>query len=139
MTFAQGAIGGILHDEKGDAIFYVKIKATHDMGMHETSEHACLGTESLSVFTREVGMQYFDSCLCVEVQVFSQVDLGNATSPDETKQAIVANLLSYTVSHTRLLTLWFQGSHGRDKPWSRDKSGTYYHETPWQADAFVSW
>jgi len=48
-----------------------------------------------------MGMQYFDGCLCVEVQVFSQVDLGNTPSPDETKQAIVAKLLSYTVNHTR--------------------------------------
>ena len=31
------------------------------------------------------------------------------------------------------------GNHGRGKPWSRDKSGTYYHETAWQGCAFVSW
>jgi len=30
------------------------------------------------------------------------------------------------------------GTHGRGKPWSLDKSGTYYHDTPWQADAFIS-
>jgi hypothetical protein len=55
----------------------------------------------LTALAGEVGMQDFDSCLCAQVQVFSQVDGSPAPSPDETEQAIVAKLLSDTVAHPR--------------------------------------
>src|SRR5437660_8575763 len=99
MKFAQHAIGSILHHQKRDTIFYIKVEDAHDMGMRETSQHACLSAELLATLTGEVGMQHFDGCLCVEVQVFSQIDLSKAPSPDETNQAIVAKLLSYAVDH----------------------------------------
>jgi hypothetical protein len=69
--------------------------------MRETSHRARLSAELLTGLAREMGVEHFDGCLRVEVQVLSQVDLGNATAPDETKQAIVAKLLSYTVGHAR--------------------------------------
>src|SRR5947209_2972850 len=82
VALAQGAIGCILHDQEGDTIFYVKIVDADNMGMDETSKRACLCVELFFLFTRELGMQDFDGCLGVEVQVFSQVDFSKATSPD---------------------------------------------------------
>src|SRR5579884_3780132 len=99
MNFAQRAIGSILHHQKRNTIFHIKVEDAHNMGMREMGQHACLSAELLATLTGEVGMQHFDGCLSVEVQVFSQIDLSKARSPDETGQAIVAKLLSYAVDH----------------------------------------
>jgi len=48
-----------------------------------------------------VGVQQLDGCLRAQMQVLSQVDLGETPSPDQTEQEIVAKLLSYTVAHPR--------------------------------------
>src|SRR5438132_5931701 len=99
MKLAQRAIGSIHHHQKRDTIFYIKVEDAHDMGMREMSQHACLSAELLATLTGEVGMQHFNSCPRVEVQMFSQIDLSKARSPNETDQAIVSKLLSYAVCH----------------------------------------
>src|SRR5207253_478794 len=81
VVLAQCAIGGILHDQKGNTIFYTKIEDTHDMGMKKASQHECLTAKLLTALTCEVRMQHFDGCLRIEVQVFSQVNFSKATAP----------------------------------------------------------
>src|SRR5947209_2244998 len=99
MKLAQCAIGSILHHQKRDTIFHIKVEDAHDMGMRETGQHACLSAELLATLTGEVGMQHFNSCLRIEVQMFSQIDLSKAALTKQANQAIVAKLLSYAVDH----------------------------------------
>ncbi len=101
VALPQGAIGSILHNEKRQTIFYLKVQHAHDMGMYEARHRARLAAQLLLVLISEVGMQHFDGRLSAQVQVLSQVDLSKAPSPDQMKQAIVAKLLSYTVAHPR--------------------------------------
>jgi hypothetical protein len=77
VALAQGATRGIVHNEKGDTIFYGEIVDTDNMGMDETSKRTCLSVELLFLLTRELGMQDFDGCLGVEVQVLPQVDFSD--------------------------------------------------------------
>src|SRR5215467_3749592 len=90
VALAQGAIGGIVHDEKGDTIFDGEIVDADNMGMDETSKRACLRVELHFLLTRELGMQDFDGCLGIEVQVLPKVDFSKATRADQMEQAIVA-------------------------------------------------
>src|SRR5207245_6397773 len=99
MALPQRAVGSIFHDEKGEAIFDSKIEDAHDMGMSEASNGACFLIESLFILTCKVDTQYFDGCLRIEMQVFSQVDFGKVTSPNQIEQSVVAKLLSHTVGH----------------------------------------
>src|SRR5579863_2969378 len=46
-------------------------------------------------------MADFDGCLALEVEMLAQVDGGLASLSQETKQAIVAELLSNAVDHVR--------------------------------------
>src|SRR2546421_999790 len=101
MVLAQRAPGGIVHNEKRQVLLHVKIEDAHDMGMHEASNGACLRAKKLDVLTDQVGMQHFDGRLSVEVEMLSQVDVSKATLPKQTQQAIVAQVLSYTVGHPR--------------------------------------
>src|SRR5207244_2479857 len=56
MALPQGTVGCILHDEKGDAIFYPKLEDTDDMGMCESSHCARLGAEFFTLRTCKPGM-----------------------------------------------------------------------------------
>src|SRR5437764_7323483 len=101
LALAQRAIGRILHHQERKAILYLKIENTHNMRMHQTSHRARLAAQLLAGLTREVSMHHLDGCLCAQMQVLSQVDLGETPSPDQTEQAIVAKLLSHAVAHPR--------------------------------------
>src|SRR5947207_11103185 len=90
VVLAQGAIGGIVHNEKGDTIFYSEIMDADNMGMDETSKRVCFCVELRFLLTRELGMQDFDGCLAAQVQVLPQVDFSKATLADQMEQAIVA-------------------------------------------------
>jgi hypothetical protein len=53
------------------------------MVMREASNGACLGIEPIFIFTRKVGIQHFDGGLRIEMLVFSQVDVGKVTPPNQ--------------------------------------------------------
>jgi hypothetical protein len=89
VTLAHGATRGVVHDEKGDIIFYSEIVDADNMGMDEASKRACLRVELLFFLPRELGMQDFDGCLSTQVQVFPQVDFSKATLADQMEQSIV--------------------------------------------------
>src|SRR5690242_7895048 len=101
MMLAKRATGSILHDEKRQAIFYLKVQHAHDMRMDEACHRACLVAQLFPALICEVGIQHFDGCLRAKMQVFSQVDFGEAAPPDQTEQVVVAKLLSDAVAHRR--------------------------------------
>jgi len=67
--------------------------------MHKARNQACLSVELLTVLVRQVDTHHFDGRLHAKVQVFPQVDFRNYALTKQSEQAIVANLLTYPVSH----------------------------------------
>jgi hypothetical protein len=100
VALPQTAIGGILHDEKGDTLFYPKLEDTDNMGMREPSHDAGLGAQFFTLLTCEPSMEYFDSCLGTEVEMFAQIDVGKVTSPNKMEELIVTEVSSNTVTQS---------------------------------------
>ena len=53
------------------------------MGMRETSHRARLAAKFFTLLICEPSVQHFDGSLGVEVQMFTQVDVGKATLSDQ--------------------------------------------------------
>src|SRR6266536_5974200 len=76
------------------------------MRVRETRQGLGLARKLLGILVGEPRVQELHGCMAVEVDVLSQVDLGETSSSQQTKQAIVAKLLAFTsdaVSHNTLL------------------------------------
>lgn len=82
-SITHHSLGSILHDEKWSTIFYPKLEDTDDMGMRETSHQARLAAKFFTLLICEPSVQHFDGRLGVEVQMFTQVDIGKATLSDQ--------------------------------------------------------
>src|SRR5713226_6296866 len=97
---AQGAVGGIVHDQERDAILDIEVKQSHDMWVSERCNGLGLAVEVLDVGSVcQLGVQDFDGGLHVEPQVLAEIDFGETSSSQKIHEAIVPKLLAYTVDH----------------------------------------
>src|SRR5205085_11439101 len=69
------------------------------MGMCQTGDDLCFGNELVHGVGGELRMQHFDGGLCVEIDMFPKVDVGEATSSNHTDEAVVAKLLAHAIGH----------------------------------------
>ena len=90
MSVAQRAVGGVVHDEERDAILDIEVQHTHNMRVDERCDGLGFAVEVLDV-----------GSLHVEPQVLAEIDLGETSASQETYEAIVAQLLTYTIRHTK--------------------------------------
>src|SRR6266567_5161691 len=98
MVLAQCPTRGIAHDQERGAIDDIEIKDAHDMGVFEAGDGVSLLLETLHFApVGKARVQDFDGSGGTQTQMFAQVDFCEATSPQETDEAIVAELLADTV------------------------------------------
>src|SRR6266849_1326161 len=101
MLAAQRAVGGIVHDEEGHAVFDIEVQHAHDMRVDERCDGLGLAMKVLDVGSVcQVGVQDFDGGLHVKPQVLTEIDLGEASASEQAHEAIVAQLLTYTIRHS---------------------------------------
>src|SRR6266699_2770315 len=136
VALAQGAIGGIVHDEKRNAVLHAKVEDADDVGVDEAGDGAGFIAELLHTAADQAHLKHFDGCLGIQVNMLAEVDVGEPALPDYTHQVVAAELLSNEVGHLsypslRLcwrMTLIMQlrmapvGPHGTRK-------GCHYHDT----------
>ena len=73
-----------------------------NVGVYQVGDGASLLQKAFEVFVMcHFGLQDFDSDLRFEVNMLSQVDIGEASSPDQVDHAVVAKLLACAVPHAR--------------------------------------
>src|SRR6266849_7233538 len=102
MLAAQGAVGGVVHHEERDAILDIEVKNAHNMRVDERCNGLRFAVEVLDVGSVcQLGVQDFDGGLHVEAQVLAEIDLGETSASQEKHEAIVAQLLTYTIRHTK--------------------------------------
>src|SRR5437588_13082821 len=101
MTLAQSAMRGIIHDQKRSPAFDTKLEDTYNMGMDQVGNRTGLGTELVHIIAGQLSMEYFDGRLGPEVNMFSQIDLCEATFSQQANQLIVAKLLPYVIGHPK--------------------------------------
>ncbi len=99
MARAQGAAGGILHHQKGDALMHREVQHAHNMGVRKAGQGPRLGHEARCLLLTEPCVQDFDRRPVLEVQVFPEIHLGKAAPAQQTQQVVVAQLLSNMISH----------------------------------------
>jgi len=100
VTLAQGAVGGILHDEERSAVLYAKIEDGDDVWVFQVGDDAGFVAELLDVFAGDLRFEDFDGGKGAKVDVFSEEDFSKAALPDELGKLIVAKLLTYETCHT---------------------------------------
>src|SRR6266571_4907478 len=100
MALAQGAVGGVVHDQEGGGVFNVKVENAHDVGVDKGGDGFGFALEVISGFVGELGMQDFDGRLLGgEAQVLAEVNFGEASTSEEADEAVVAELLAGAVGH----------------------------------------
>src|SRR5439155_381565 len=100
MMVAERAMRGILYHQKRSTILHCKIQHAHNVRMRETCQCLCFLHEAGGVLFAELCVEDFEGGRSFEVDMLAQVDLGKASLAKESRQAIVAQLLSHTVGHT---------------------------------------
>src|SRR5581483_6064912 len=75
MTFSQAAKGGIVHHEIREMALHTEVEHAEDMRVSEMCHHTGFLEKSFLFVTRELGSSYFNSCLQLYKDVFTQVDL----------------------------------------------------------------
>src|SRR5947199_10630231 len=101
MSSAQCDIRSVFHCQIGSLILDTKIVHAYDMGMGELRNRAGLTTKSFLLAGFHAHMQYFDGCWPLQVLMFAQVHRRERSLPQHTQQAVMAQLLPYTVNHIR--------------------------------------
>src|SRR6266849_4151785 len=101
MLAAQGAVGGVVHHEERDAILDIEVKNAHNMRVDERCNGLRFAVEVLDVGSVcQLGVQDFDGGLHVEPQVLAEIDLCETSTSQQAHEAIVAQLLTYTIRHS---------------------------------------
>lgn len=80
---AQGAVGGVLHDQIGQAVLHAKVQHAHDMRMFESGDGARLGEKVGQIIFPQAGMQDFDGGLALEMEMLGEVDLCEAAFAEQ--------------------------------------------------------
>src|SRR6266566_4101511 len=97
MPLPERAIRRILHHQKRQAVLQSIIEDAHDMRMGQAHQHLGFLQKDCSLLLCECRVADFECSLALEVGMLAQVDRSLATFSQQTKQAIVAKLLSYAV------------------------------------------
>jgi hypothetical protein len=101
MALPQSPIGGIVEYKKGDFIHDTEIQHAHNMRMHQTGEGARLPKKPLKIIAFYSGLEHLESNRRIEIHMLREVDIGKAAATDETRDAIISQLLSNVVCHAR--------------------------------------
>lgn len=96
---AQSAFRSIVHNQKGSVVLDAEIKYADDVWMSQAADCLCFVDKALEVVAGDLRVQDFDGCLRLQIDVFSEVDLGEATFPKEADEAVVSELLREGVTH----------------------------------------
>ena len=79
VQLAQGPIGCIVHHQKRRGAFHTKVQHTYDMRMDQVSNGAGFATKLLDLPASQLSMQHFDGCLGLQIDMLTQVHLGEAS------------------------------------------------------------
>src|SRR5579884_123051 len=99
MALPQSPIGSIVEYKKRDFIHGAEIQHAHNMRMHQTGKGARLPQKSLKIIALHPGLEHLESNRRIEIHMLSKIDIGKAASTDETRDAIISQLLSNVVCH----------------------------------------
>ncbi len=103
IALAQRAVGGILHHQKRGAALHAKIEDAQDMRMLQPGDSLRLAEKVIQIAFAQAGMQHFDGCLRLQVEVFAQIDLGKAALAQQPQQPVVAQLLPHAISRHSII------------------------------------
>ncbi len=89
----------VVHHEKGSFPVPAEVDDAHDMGMRQARDGARLGEKTLHVLGCQLGVQHLDGDPRLQVDMLTQVDLGEAALVKQAQDMIVAQLLSCAICH----------------------------------------
>src|SRR5579859_1997409 len=101
ITLTQRTVGSVLHHQKRHILLHTKVQDTYNMRMVQSSQGTRLRPETGGIILSQLGEQHFNRSLALQIQMFTQVDFRKPTFSQQTRQLIIAKLLSYTISHQR--------------------------------------
>src|SRR5207249_103122 len=103
MKLAQRAFRCVVHNQEGNVILHAEVQDAYNVRVPEVSNGLSFGDKACHIVLSELRMQDFNGGLCFQVEVFTEVDIGEAPLSKQANEAIVAQLLSYAIN----------SSHGR--------------------------
>src|SRR2546428_14091319 len=89
----------ILHHKEGNIVHHVVFQDAHDRGMSKMSDGTCFLKKAVFIFVGQTHLEHFVGSLSVEIDMFAEVDISEAALSEYTDQAVVCELLAYTVWH----------------------------------------
>src|SRR5579884_3769197 len=99
---AQRAMRRVIHHQKREVVLYAGIEDAHNMRVNQTGDGARLVKKCIDVLARQPGLQHFDSDQRLEIDMRTQVDIGEAALAQQAFQLIVSKPQAAIVSHTLL-------------------------------------
>src|SRR6266700_4978788 len=86
VALAQGAIGGIVHDEKRNADLHAKVEDADDVGVDEAGDGGGFAAELFHTAADQAHLKHFDGCMRIQVDIHVDVDLALHTLPRDAHQ-----------------------------------------------------
>src|SRR6266487_4689451 len=100
ITMDHALLVSIVHHQVRRLCHDPEVIHPNNMGMVQLCDGTRLAPERLKGGRLHLHMQDFDRGRSFQVEVFAQIDRSKAPLPKQTEQAVVAKLLSHTISHT---------------------------------------
>ena len=79
--------------QKGSVVLDAEIKHADDVRMSQATDGLRFVDKALEVVAGDFRVQDFDGCLRFQIDVFTEVDIGEASFPKEVDEAVVPELL----------------------------------------------
>jgi hypothetical protein len=96
----EGPTRSVVHNEKrGPVLLHSKVMHAHDVGMLQAGERLRFSEELIYLLVFERGVQDLERCPAFQEEMLAEVDLGEAPSPEQAQEAVVAKLLADALWH----------------------------------------
>src|SRR5438477_11255305 len=100
MTLTQRAIGGVVHHQKRSRALNTKVQDLDNIGMAQMGNRTCFDEKAFWIIACQLGMEYFNGSLSVQMKMLSQVDFREVPLSEKADESIVTKLLSHVVGHS---------------------------------------
>src|SRR5713101_1194621 len=102
VALTQRATRSVVHHQKRNASLQAEVQYTHNVGMYQASNGACLSTKLLHILVYEGYTEHLDGRWCPKMNMLAQIDFGEAPTAQQAGETIVAQLFPSKAGHLQV-------------------------------------
>jgi len=89
VTLAKGSIWGIFHYQKRYRTLDPEVQHAHNIRMEQMRDGTSFAAEVFNVVINQTSAQHLDSSQCIEMDMLSEINVGESTLSNKLKNSIV--------------------------------------------------